>query len=197
MHICALTVRSLSVCLFLISSFFCLFIRVDPSSKAFYQLSQSSVKFPSSQTNVFQLEPQPTCAHKNIVKVHRYCRKQDGAERKQQSVVVAWLRGCSLVICMHFLCTCCPSAFTSLSNAKAPCLAPSPLLYALHVFTVSLGHCSARLPQSIGHGWLANRSYTLKWQNILVTRDMFTGCQGVYAPALHLLTLRTFLPRSG
>lgn len=43
------------------------------------------------------------------------------------------------------------------------------LSYGLHV--VSLGHCSACLPQIIGHGWLTNRSYTtLKRQKVPTTR---------------------------
>lgn len=114
------------------------------------------------------------------------CTKDvDGAGTKQQAMVVAWIQVCFLVILhaftLHLCFTCYPSYFTSLSNAKPPCLFLSLPLYGLHVFTVSLGHCSARLPQSIGHGWLANCSYTLKWQIILVTWGMFTGCHSVYA----------------
>lgn len=122
-----------------------------------------------------------TRAHKHTVTICTYCRKYatstvDGAKKKQRAMVVVGVTtlcnfctvASSRSACIHsasLLHLLSPPFFflTSLSNAKPPCLSLSLLFYGLHVFTVSLGHCSAaRLPQSIGHGWLANRSYTLK-----------------------------------
>lgn len=65
----------------------------------------------------------------------------------------------------------------------------------------SLGHCSACLPQTIGHGWMANRSYTtLKRQKVPISRGMFAGYHFVCVCVcymLHLLTFGFLLRRSG
>lgn len=61
-------------------------------------------------------------------------------------------------------------------TVQPPCLSLSVLSYCLHVFSLSLGHCSACLPQSIGHGRVANHSYTtLNWPRVFVIWATFEG----------------------
>lgn len=94
------------------------------------------------------------------------------------------LHGCFMAICMPSLCIFASFAIPpflplSFSNAKAPCLSHSLCSFLVFMYSqlVLVTAGSARLPQSIGHGWLANRSYTaLKRQSDVVTWGMFTGC---------------------
>lgn len=146
-----------------------------------------------------------TRAHMHTVTIHTCCRRyakqaEDRLEKKKRGMFVVLHDSWFSAICMHPLCIFAlhPSYFFSRIK-KPPCLSLSMLCYSLHVFSVSLGHCSACLPQSIGYGWLANHSYTtLKWQSVFVIWGMFTGCHIVYMRCmLQLPTLRTIYSCSG
>lgn len=158
-----------------------------------------------------------TRAHMRTVTTHTCCRKYTkkaggGLEKKKQWMFVL-LSNLICNVCMvdsqRSVCIHCASFLSlpsllidfslSLWCKTSPSLSLSMLSYGLHVFSVSLGHCSACLPQSIVHGWLANHSYTiLKRQSVLVTWDMFTGCHIVYVCCmLHSLTLRTIYSCAG
>lgn len=147
-----------------------------------------SVKFPSGLTNVFQLESD-MCTYaydNNTHKLLEMLWPRNGCclERSYMQL----LHGRFFCDLHPFPLHLCPSLMSNLPVSL------SPLFYGLHVFTVSLGRRSALLPQSIGYGWLANRSSTtLKKQSVRVARVVFTGCHSV----LNSPTLRILHPRSG